>query len=215
MSAAASGPVAPGFYGKLPALGDFAARRLPAAFITPWDAFLQAGLAASRRRFGAAWTGHFLSAPVWRFLLTPGVLGAPGWIGILLPSVDRVGRYFPLTVAARLPARAFDTRAMLRGATAWYAAVEAIALQALSARVGPDTLDAGLAGIPAPSLPPPAGSAPVTPHTLWWTMGSEIAPECVLAGDALPADDRFSALLDGRWQDHGWARDAHLSGVGV
>lgn len=215
MNAASPGPGAPGFYGKLPALGDFAARRLPTAFITPWDAFLQAGLAASRLRFGAAWTGHFLSAPVWRFLLAPGVLGAPGWIGILLPSVDRVGRYFPLTIAAPLPAQAFDARGMLRAAAAWFSAVETIALGALSPRVGPEALDAGLAGIAPLSLPRPAGAAPATPHTLWWTMGSEIAPECVLASDALPADDRFCALLDGRWQDHGWARDAHLSGVGV
>ena len=30
-------------------------------------------------------------------------MGARSWSGILLPSVDRVGRYFPLTVCAPLP----------------------------------------------------------------------------------------------------------------
>ena len=34
-----SGPLltAPGFWGKLPAAGDFVGRRLPAAFVEPWD----------------------------------------------------------------------------------------------------------------------------------------------------------------------------------
>ena len=33
-----------GWYGKLPASGDFATRRLPPSFIEPWDAWLNAML---------------------------------------------------------------------------------------------------------------------------------------------------------------------------
>jgi type VI secretion system protein ImpM len=94
---------APGWYGKLPALGDFAQRRLPADFVTAWDAWLQGVIIDSQRTLDDSWLSHYLTAPVWRFVLTRGVLGAQSWGGILLPSVDRVGRYFPLTVCAPLP----------------------------------------------------------------------------------------------------------------
>ena len=34
---------APGFYGKLPARGDFVRRRLPSAFVAPWDQLAAGG----------------------------------------------------------------------------------------------------------------------------------------------------------------------------
>ena len=37
-----------GIYGKLPSHGDFLQRRVPPEFLTPWDDWLQAGIAASR-----------------------------------------------------------------------------------------------------------------------------------------------------------------------
>jgi len=91
-----------GWYGKLPILGDFTRRHLPPAFIDPWDDWLQAGIAGSRAALGGAWLDHYLTAHVWHFVLMPGVLGPQAWAGVWSPSVDRVGRYFPFTLAAPL-----------------------------------------------------------------------------------------------------------------
>ena len=55
-----------GWYGKLPAHGDFVTRRLPPSFIEPWDAWLNKMLLGSRQRLGAGWRDAFLSAPAWR-----------------------------------------------------------------------------------------------------------------------------------------------------
>lgn len=207
----------PGFFGKLPALGDFVTRGLPASFVEPWDRFLQAGLAASREQFGSAWTGHFLSAPLWRFLLAPGVVTGQAWLGVLLPSVDRVGRYFPLTVAASLaPAGAatgIDGPGTLRAAAPWFEAVEPVALEALSPRVSPDALASRLAALPLLTGAP--AQRPGGPAVLWWTTGCEIAAACMLGGDALPADRRFCALLDGAWETHGWPQGAVHGPAGV
>ena len=91
-------PPTPGWFGKLPILGDFASRRLPEAFIKPWDDWLQASLAASRQAIGERWLDLYLTFPVWRFVVPAGLIADSCWIGVLLPSVDRVGRCFPLTI---------------------------------------------------------------------------------------------------------------------
>ncbi|WP_109477189.1 type VI secretion system-associated protein TagF [Paraburkholderia sp. C35] len=109
---------APGFFGKVRTHGDFVTRRLPPAFVTPWDACLQQGMLFAQRWFGAQWLPVYLNAPVWCFALGAGVCGESAWAGVLMPGVDRVGRYFPFTLAAPL---ARDVVAdWLGGAQGWY-----------------------------------------------------------------------------------------------
>lgn len=90
---------APGWYGKLSALGDFASRRLPHEWAQACDQWLAECVAASRENLGSSWLEVYLSAPVWRFAWGPGVADAQWWFGVLMPSCDNVGRYFPLVVA--------------------------------------------------------------------------------------------------------------------
>ncbi|HEX7639444.1 MAG TPA: type VI secretion system-associated protein TagF, partial [Burkholderiaceae bacterium] len=99
-------PAAFGFYGKLPGEGDFVSRRLPWEFTSAWDDWMQQGLVASRHALGGRWLELYLSAPVWRFQIAAGVCGPLAWRGLFFPSVDRVGRYFPLTLACADPAAA-------------------------------------------------------------------------------------------------------------
>ena len=148
----------PGWYGKLPTLGDFASRRLEADFIEPWDLWLGERLQRQRQTLGdAAWLDAYLDTPPWRFLLSPGVLagGDPARVfaGVLLPSVDRVGRHFPLTLAAsltRTPSAAAEFDALL----AWLHRLEDTALDALQSDWSIDDLERALA-----DLPPPADEA--------------------------------------------------------
>ncbi len=92
-----------GFFGKIPTHGDFISRRLPRSFLDPWDRWLQEAIATSRQQLGESWLEVYLVSPVWRFCLSPGVCGPEIWAGIVMPSVDRVGRYFPLSIAVSLP----------------------------------------------------------------------------------------------------------------
>ena len=95
---------ATGFYGKLPSNGDFVRRDLPNDFVTQWDNWLQECLASSKRQLGEVWTDTYLTSPVWRFVISPGIQGDACWLGCISPSTDEVGRFFPLTVAHPLPA---------------------------------------------------------------------------------------------------------------
>ena len=104
MNAKKAGPMAlaAGWYGKIPALGDFASRRLSTEFISTWDSWLQHSMAASRATLGERWLDIYLTSPIWRFALMPETVDASAWAGLLMPSVDKVGRHFPLTFALEL-----------------------------------------------------------------------------------------------------------------
>ncbi|PVZ67675.1 type VI secretion system-associated protein TagF [Pelagibaculum spongiae] len=93
-----------GFYGKMPSQGDFVSRRLPREFIHFWDHWLQNSIAYSRDQLQDSWLQTYLTSPIWRFALSPGQCDNRLWTGVMIPSVDSVGRYFPLTIALALPA---------------------------------------------------------------------------------------------------------------
>jgi len=155
---AASPARLPGLYGKLPARGDFLSRRLDADFIGAWDAWLQGVMAESRQSLGQRWLECFLSAPVWRFVLPPGMLSKAGWVGLLLPSVDRVGRYFPLTLAAPVLQDSLDAPSTLSKALSWLDALNGLALEALAPELDLDAFDQRLAQLPLPADVPVAAA---------------------------------------------------------
>jgi type VI secretion system protein ImpM len=90
-------------FGKLPSHGDFLRRRASDAFVDAWDAWLRECLSESRATLGDRWLDIYLTSPAWRFVCAPGACGPAAVIGLMVPSVDRVGRYFPLTLVAELP----------------------------------------------------------------------------------------------------------------
>lgn len=120
-----------GFYGKIPSLGDFVSRRLPKRpFVETWDYWLQTVIAQSKSQLGDNWLNIYLTSPVWRFALSENICGPNPWMGIMIPSVDKVGRYFPLTVAVSLP-RHTNMLNITQAMATWLAEAERIALTAL------------------------------------------------------------------------------------
>lgn len=92
-----------GAFGKMPSVGDFFRINPPPGFVTPWDGWIQQAMLDAQSALGADWDAHYMSAPIWRFSLAAGLAGPEKTLGVLMPSVDRVGRRFPLTLAAALP----------------------------------------------------------------------------------------------------------------
>jgi type VI secretion system protein ImpM len=92
-------PGAPGWYGKLAGLGDFAHRRLPADWLQACERWLAQAMPGARDALGERWLQVYLHAPVLRFGWAPGVVDRRWWFGLLMPSCDNVGRYYPLVIA--------------------------------------------------------------------------------------------------------------------
>ena len=136
-----------GFYGKLPTHGDFLRRRTSDAFVAGWDAWLQAGMAASQAALGDRWLDVYLTSPAWRFVCAAGACGPAPVAGVLVPSIDRVGRYFPLTVVAELsPDTPIVTVAMQ--ASAFFTAAEQLLVDTLAVEdVNFDHFDARVADL--------------------------------------------------------------------
>lgn len=145
-----SGPGGAGFFGKLPGVGDFVQRRLPAAFVAGWDANFEAAVNAARNGFGADWHAAWQAAPVWRFALMPGVCGDSAWVGVTGPSTDRVGRGFPMVLAHAIDDAAVLTR-VVRAAGGWFAAAEDVCRHARAgAATTTETFDAMVCALPSP-----------------------------------------------------------------
>ena len=185
MTGQASGPSAPaaGWHGKLPTVGDFATRRLDGDFTRIWDQWISYGL--NRLRQGnERWLDAYLTSPTWRFLLTPGFLPAPlhgqTWVGVVMPSVDRVGRYYPLTLAYPLqhgPHSAREQAALW----SWLHRLEDLAVDALQEDWSIEAMERELLRLGVPRLDAAADQAlgGAHPSERFFAACAASAPQCV------------------------------------
>ncbi|CAE6686541.1 hypothetical protein R69927_01643 [Paraburkholderia domus] len=203
----------PGFFGKVRTHGDFVSRRLPVEFVTPWDKGLQEGMLLGRQRFGAQWLPLYLNAPVWCFALGPHVYGPSAWAGVLMPGVDRVGRYFPFTIAQAF--EGVELERQLAGAQAWYDRLAELALATLAPEFALDEFDAALRaedlcngdheltpwrlavrdasdeGFAALLV-----NAAVTGQGVWWSDGSPAMAASARISTGATSGLQFASLLD-------------------
>ncbi len=179
-----------GFYGKLPARGDFVRAGLPRDFTDPWDEWLAGVIAASRARMSDDWIPAFLESPVWRFILPAGLCGGRAVLGLMLPSVDRAGRYFPLTFAALFAGR--PPAAGNPAASAWLDRCEAAGRAALDEDAEPDRLSK-MIGQHEP-IPDEADGAPAA-QSQWWSDGAPRVPAGHLSLRGLPDPATYATML--------------------
>lgn len=138
-----------GIFGKLPAKRDFIAANAPRGFLDVWEPWMQSSMATSRQIAGEAWLDTFRSAPIWRFWLGAGLTGN-SVLGAFMPSVDGVGRYFPLTLFAidngqdGFPPPDIDPN------EGWFDRAEALLLDTLQPDRDYEVIQAALAGLADP-----------------------------------------------------------------
>lgn len=170
-----------GLFGKVPQKRDFMSVQMPTAVLSPFETWLQSAVAASRNELGQAWQDHYLTAPIWRFWIGEQILGTRV-AGALMPSVDQVGRYFPLSIMYFAQPGEPLPPPLLDPLDHWYVPIEQRLLMAL----GEDT-DAYLSGVlngllppdqtPLPPPPPPPSVA--EPETTPESDGQDVEGEQV------------------------------------
>ncbi|CAA9889691.1 Type VI secretion system-associated protein [Candidatus Methylobacter favarea] len=120
-----------GYYGKVHTHGDFVSRGLPRSFIEPWDAWLQKAIITSRQQLGENWINYYLTSPLYRFVLSPGICGEAGWLGVLMPSVDRIGRYYPMTISV-MNTQNINPFLVFKHKKQWFINIERLVLSCLT-----------------------------------------------------------------------------------
>lgn len=150
-------------FGKIQTKRDFIAPGAPRAFLDRWEPWMQAGLATSRMMLDRAWQERFLTAPIWRFWLGERICGH-AIAGAFMPSLDAVGRYYPLAGLGFAPAGGATPPPDIDPQEEWFAALEDFLLSTLDPATDWETTMAALAALPSPAaLAPTAPSAQMTP----------------------------------------------------
>jgi type VI secretion system protein ImpM len=184
-----------GFCGKLPARGDFVAIGLPRHFVERWHDWMQRMLAASRDALAEDWLAAWNEAPIWRFALSPGICGPDAMLGLWMPSVDRVGRHFPLTLAAA--AADTDVTALLKEGGGFLDVAEAAGLDVLASDIEPDEIAARLSA--ESWIEPKEVGVSFDPlhdaGAIWWTDGAPRVPAGLFVTSALPDEKDFPGML--------------------
>ncbi|MCL2714040.1 MAG: type VI secretion system-associated protein TagF [Alphaproteobacteria bacterium] len=180
---------APGFFGKVASQGDFVASRFDLGLRRLIDDWLQRAIEHSRHRLGVGWEEAFQAMPVWRFVLTPGLLGQSGFAGLMMPSSDRVGRPFPLLLAARLAAAPSQLHeaAKLRQ---WFDVLERTVVAARQGGFDLARFDRAVAAL---ALPPDGDGKVLNGRSYWWTFDNGVAQRFSSTG--LPAPENFERFL--------------------
>lgn len=183
-----------GFHGKMPSRGDFVTVGLKRAFTTRWDEWVAEVFVESRSALESDWLPAWLEAPIWRFALAEGLCGPDAALGLWMPSVDSVGRYYPLLLAVTC-----DDNDQLSGEACWLQTAERAGWSAVQEMLSPEELARRLANAE------PEGSAEfdleevrmASGCSLWWTDGAPRVRPARYRIRGLPSAATFAAMLVG------------------
>lgn len=196
------GPDRVGWFGKIPALGDFVGRGLPVSLVRVWDAWLSAELTEARALLADGWAAAYRQAPTLCFLLGADLLDEHSWRGILLPSLDRVGREYPLMIAQC--GRPDPTNDSARD---WWTSLVPVGTRIRDSARSADAVDEALALFvresvaerPAADVHSRDASRPIAVEpgkSAWWrTVGGELASELPADYDGLPRGAALRGLF--------------------
>ncbi|MEM6340252.1 MAG: type VI secretion system-associated protein TagF [Pseudomonadota bacterium] len=185
-------PLRPSFgaFGKIPGLGDFVRIGVPQGFTDPWDTWLSHSIAQFRGHDEEMWEKLYMFAPIWRFSLAAGLAGPNVVSGIMMPSVDAVGRRFPLTCVAAVPAQTPVSAHIACGEI--FPQLEQLSLSMLDDGMDRATLETGLGAISLPDRITAAIGADIS--AIWSAIIGSSHRIMTTAG--LPSGTELKALFD-------------------
>ncbi|HHL18302.1 MAG TPA: type VI secretion system-associated protein TagF [Thiothrix sp.] len=223
-----------GYYGKVPTHGDFVSGSLPRQFIDPWDTWLQQAMATSRQQIGENWLNSYLTAPPYHYVLSPNLCGENIWLGVMIPSVDRIGRYYPLTLCRTVSPTA-NPLLLFQQHQQWFTDAQTLLLSCLEEAFELAEFEQKLKHLVinesnTPTVDPlqvhqevawrveserqmvelcPALFSAVLDkfcmaYSIWKTEGSYHTPPSFLLAQGFPPFESVSPMLDGRWHAYGW-----------
>ncbi|WP_293266704.1 type VI secretion system-associated protein TagF [Neptunomonas sp.] len=123
-------------YGKLPSHADFVSHCVDPELTSELYDWTQQVVFHSKENMGeTSWLTAYLISPVWRFYLPETEQRKKSIIGVMIPSVDAVGRYFPMFLVFEIDAQGMKTEWLYREANPLFSLLEGVGIQALQERL--------------------------------------------------------------------------------
>jgi len=217
-----------GYYGKLPLRGDFIQRNVNAEFIQVWDSWLQNVITNSKEVLNEQWLNYYLVSPIWRFYLP--LQNNTAYCGLMLPSVDKVGRYFPFAIISQVDI-SVPPQTLILNNEKWFDDAEEIAMRALDENIDFEQLNLAIDSINQTHLSVTQTMEEISIHnfriplqnnmsinqgftqlnqvlpqaiskkySFWWTAGNDHITGNLFCCDNMPDDNVYTAMLDGQWE---------------
>lgn len=130
-----------GWYGKMPAAGDFVRRRLGSEVVNWWHRWLEQALPQLKREPSSQQV--YFHAPIWNFALPASHGSSMVQLGCIAPSRDRVGRLYPLLVSLYVPTVYYNPQLIIGSARFYQLAAQSL-LRAVSLGCSAEQFDASL-----------------------------------------------------------------------
>jgi len=216
-----------GYFGKLPFRGDFIQKNVSPSFLKLWEPWLQRVTAYSQNELHDQWLRHYLISPMWRYMVT--LPNDEVYAGIVFPSVDSAGRYFPFTIVMPLADKHTAIQLMLRNQQ-WYNQSERLALRALDESISFEQFDQVIERLDSVFKPPlkypsPGFHLPLNASqsldgalgkllnylyifndrqiSLWWYEDNNLNEGHFFSCLGLPDERVYTAMLTRQWDSSG------------
>jgi len=214
-----------GWFGKLPALGDFTGRELPLSLREHIHAWCSDGMGQLTQKYAQAWKATYQLAPVWHFAMNAHLWDIRPLLGCVAPSIDSIGRCSPVLALSsidaprikdHLPPRSrwlYEVEALLRHTIRGERSVDTIQpeLQAALAADRAQTLKGDLTGLGiAANVNPNWFSWPDLAEcfgerkkrSFWWAEPSPRQPPRQFIHNGMPDEELFELLFTGWTETH-------------
>lgn len=205
MKSALSGNDRIGFFGKIPTHGDFVSAGFGADLREALDNWVQEGLGSCEQALGQRWRALFHASAPWHFVIQDDLWIRGTIAGVLLPSQDRVGRCFPLIIAAQLNDYRDDPRQLCHDKT-WFVAAAALAETSRASDFDLSALSAGLKRLRLPQAQARTHGtsegksnckkASTGSSSIWWTFNPDTGRAYGFKAAGRPKGSDFLKLLE-------------------
>ncbi|UTV99817.1 type VI secretion system-associated protein TagF [Marinomonas rhizomae] len=121
-----------GIYGKVPAHPDFISDTLHADISNELYDWAQTVMFHSREKMSESqWLPAYLVSPIWRMVVPKNEQRTHEWVGVMVPSVDALGRYFPLFIVFETEFKSLTVEWLFKECTDLFKVMEEVAMSAL------------------------------------------------------------------------------------
>jgi type VI secretion system protein ImpM len=182
------------WFGKLPCIGDFCSWNMPHTLVDELDAWLSSCMSICEKTHSENWLSAYFQTTMCGFFWPAGTcqnLKDQSAFGVLMPSVDKAGRAFPLLLLQT--ARALSETQATAPFDSWFTQAHLICSQALEQDWAIDHFNAALTTLP--QIDETRLNQTTGTQTYWYALDGTHMDKLNIHSQGLPTPTEFAGLF--------------------